>query len=160
MYVRLVFVSLVALAILGACGGDADPPTDTTTAPPIGGPFPVADLTVTITHPDRDTVEYRVVCLGDTATVTPIAVPAGLAIDEQAACTVLADAGVQQRLVEGPPDDEICTQQYGGPDLAAIVGSLDDQSVDTTVDRVNGCGISTWDRLLAGFLPPAVGVTE
>lgn len=143
---------LVAAAVLAGCGGDdgADvtPPDE-----PIGGPYPVADLEITVTHPDRDDLQYRVVCLGDTATVTG---DEG-AVDEADACLALADPDVVQRLVDGPPDDRVCTEQYGGPDVATITGTIDDAPVDTMVDRVNGCGISEWDVLLAALLPPAVG---
>ena len=148
---------LAALAVtVGACGDDStnDDATASTDAP-IGGPFPVADLSITVEHPDRDTIEYRLTCLGDTATIS-----GDVDLDEQAACLALADPDVVSRLVEGPAADQICTEQYGGPDVATITGTIDEQPVDTTVDRSNGCGISDWDELLADVLPPAVGVTE
>ncbi len=141
---------------VAACGGTTNGDTSTSTDPPIAGPYPVADLSIVVEHPDRDTIEYRLTCLGDTATITPEAVD----VDEQAACLTLADADVVSRLVEGPPTDRVCTEQYGGPDIATIKGTLDDQPVDTTVDRTNGCGISDWDDLLTDLLPPAVGVTD
>lgn len=147
---------LVAIAIAVAACGSGDAADDTTTALPIGGPYPVADLSFIVEHPDRDTIEYRVVCLGDTATVTPD--DAG--IDEQAACLALADPAVVTRLVEGPPADQVCTEQYGGPDVATITGTIDDQPIDATIDRTNGCGIADWDDLLVDLLPPALGVTE
>jgi hypothetical protein len=149
---------VAALAVaLAACGNastndDATSPADS----PIGGPFPVADLSIVVEHPDRDTIEYRLTCLGDTATV----IPEDAAIDEQAACLALASTGVVSRLVQGPPADQICTELYGGPDVATITGTIDEQPVDTTLDRTNGCGISDWDELLADVLPPAVGVTD
>lgn len=145
------FSWLVIAGVLVACG-DAGSDGDGA----IGGPYPVADLSIVVEHPDRDTIEYRVTCLGDTATVTPDDVE----VDEQAACSALAEADVVTRLVEGPPTDRICTEQYGGPDVATITGTIDDQPVDTTVDRTNGCGISDWDDLLADLLPAAVGVTD
>ena len=51
----------------------------------------------------------------------------------------------------------MCTEIYGGPDVATITGDIDGAPVDTTVDRANGCGIDDWDTVLAGLLPPAVG---
>ena len=142
---------LVAVALAVAACGESD-----TTDTPIGGPYPVAELSIVFEHPDRETIEYRLDCLGDTATITP----QDVAVDEQAACLALADPDVVPRLVEGPPADQVCTEQYGGPDVATITGTIDDQPVDTTVDRTNGCGISDWDELLADVLPPAVGVTD
>lgn len=149
---------LVAIAVaVAGCGetttnGDSSPSTGT----PAGGPYPVADLSIVVEHPDQETIEYRVTCLGDTATITPEDVD----FDEQAACLGLANADVVSRLVDGPPTDQVCTEEYGGPDVARIIGTIDDRSVDANLDRTNGCGISDWDDLLTDLLPPAVGVTD
>lgn len=143
----------VAMAACGDASADDDPISPTTT--PIGGPYPVADLSIVVQHQDRPTIEYRVTCLGDAATII-----GDVDVDEQAACLALAGSDVSARLIEGPPADQICTEQYGGPDIAAITGTIDGQPVDTTVERTNGCGISDWDELLADVLPPAVGVTD
>lgn len=125
----------------------ADPPDD----PPLGGgPYPIADLTVTYEHPDVGTIEYQIVCLGDTATLLGDVD----GVNDQAACLALAGTEVQTRLIDGPQDG-MCTQQYGGPETARFVGTIDDQPVDTTVNRSDGCGISDWDQLLADLLPPA-----
>lgn len=141
----LLTLTALALIAVAACGGDE---------PIGGGPFPVADLEVVVEHPDRDTISYQITCLGDTATIT-----GEVDLDDQAACEALAREDVQRRLIEGPPADQICTEQYGGPDTATITGTIDETPVDTVIDRTNGCGISDWDDLLADVLPPAVGVT-
>ena len=122
---------------------------------PIGGPYPVADVSVTIEHPDADTVQYRIVCLGDTATVM-----GDPTIDAPAACLALGDPIVQQRLFEGAPLDQVCTEIYGGPDIATVSGTIDDFEFEAVIDRTNGCGISDWDQLLGDILPIAIGVTE
>ena len=140
----LLTLTALSAVVLVACGDDE----------PIGGPFPVADLEVVVEHPDRETISYRITCLGDTATIT-----GDVDLDDQAACEALAQPDVQQRLIEGPPADQICTEQYGGPDTATITGTIDETPVDAVIDRTNGCGISDWDHLLADVLPPAVGVT-
>jgi hypothetical protein len=141
----LLSVTALTAVALAACGGDE---------PIGGGPYPVADLEVVVEHPDRETISYRITCLGDTATIT-----GDVDLDEQAACEALAREEVQRRLIEGPTH-EICTEQYGGPDTATITGTIDESPVDTVVDRTNGCGIADWDDLLADVLPPAVGVTD
>ncbi len=48
----------------------------------------------------------------------------------------------------------------GGPQEAAITGTLAGQPVDARVTRANGCEIDTWDRMLAGVLPPTSGVGD
>ena len=133
--------------------GDTDPPDDPQPLPdePLGaGPYPIADLTITYEHPDVGVIEYQVVCLGDTATLLGDID----GVSDQRACAALADAGVQTRLIDGAPTDVACTEIYGGPETARIVGTIDDQAVDTTVDRANGCGIDDWDTLMADLLPP------
>jgi hypothetical protein len=162
----LVLSTFVVLGLAACGGGDGGPPTapgdgtlppDETRPPPgddAGGPFGNADVEITIEHPERDTVRYRVVCEGDLATVTGDVAQ----VDENEACATLADPDAVTRLVEGPPEDQMCTEIYGGPDVATIVGTVDGDQVDATVDRTNGCGIADWDDLLGGLLPPAVGV--
>lgn len=134
-----------------ASGGDG-----TATRPADGvDAYPVANLDVTVTHPDMATVTYVVSCLGDTATVFGVT-----AVAAEPACLALNDPGVVTLLTEGPATDRICTEQYGGPDEARIVGLLDGEEVDVTITRTNGCGIDDWDRVLAAVLPPAIGVTS
>ena len=149
---------LVAISIAVSACGDTSSNNDESfsTEAPFGGPYPIADLSFVVEHPERDTIEYRLTCLGDTATVSP----EDVGVDEQAACLALADADVVSRLVEGPPIDQVCSEEYGGPDVATITGTLDERQVDAMVDRTNGCGIADWDELLADLLPPAVGVTD
>lgn len=138
-----------------AAPGDDGGPSDGT-LPPLGaGPYPIATLVVTVTHPDTDPVAYTISCLGDTASLAP---PID-GLRDQAACQALADPDVQTLLIDGPPDDRICTEIYGGPDKASIVGTIDDQPVDTIITRENGCGIDDWDAVLADILPTAVGAS-
>jgi hypothetical protein len=160
------FAALLAVLTLAACTGDDDGPTtdagsgdsaaDDDGDLPLGaGPYPIATLEITVTHPDVDPLTYTVSCLGDTATMTPAAAE----LDERTACLRLAEEDAQRLLIDGPPPDRICTEIYGGPDESAIVGTIDDRSVNTVITRNNGCGIADWDDTLAGLLPPAVGAT-
>jgi hypothetical protein len=156
-----LLAALVATLTLAACGPADDEAVDAGNDPgddlPLGaGPYPVGTLEITVTHPDRDPLGYTISCLGDTATITP-------AVDglvDSLACEQLTDPAVQTLLVEGPPQDRICTEIYGGPDEARIVGTLDDQVIDTVITRNNGCGISDWDDMLSEILPPAVGAID
>ncbi len=71
--------------------------------------------------------------------------------DPKAACQALIahDAALQP-----VPPDRACTEQYGGPDTAAITGTWRGRPVNALLSRTNGCEISRWDQL-AGLLPRA-----
>lgn len=71
--------------------------------------------------------------------------------DPEEACARLAEVGAvafEQRL-----DDRACAEIYGGPQRAAVTGTVDGEEVAATFRRRNGCEIEDWDRLL-GLLPP------
>jgi hypothetical protein len=43
------------------------------------------------------------------------------------------------------PRDSICTQIYGGPQVARVEGTVDGREVDSRFGRSNGCEIHRWD---------------
>jgi len=176
---KLVLTLTLAIGLLAAsCGDDAatdtvsdDPPDTTTTiddapindapvddpvadpgsdGPILGaGPYPIADLTITVTLTEGGaTTISRLACLGDTATVTGDPGPASADM----MCLALNDPSINDRVVNGAPVDIACTEQYGGPEVAAISGTLDGAEIDTSFDRTNGCGIGDWE-LMRSFLP-------
>jgi hypothetical protein len=49
----------------------------------------------------------------------------------------------------GPP--KLCTQQYGGPQVAVVTGFLDGRPVNVTFRRTDGCEIARW-RAMAPLL--------
>lgn len=168
---RTALVAVIALAFAACGGGEGGgsgtsqpsttvPPTTalppTTTLPPVNGSDDIAigTIDITIEHPDADTVSYTIGCTGDAFPVTPEIE----GVDGAAACEQLADPDVLDRLVNGAPQDQVCTEIYGGPDVATITGEINGQTIDTTIDRTNGCGIDEWDTLLSEVLPPALGV--
>jgi hypothetical protein len=61
-------------------------------------------------------------------------------------CRWLAGEG-RSLLLEDPPEREVCTQQYGGPEVATVTGTLDGERVDATFSRENGCAIARYDAV-------------
>jgi hypothetical protein len=72
------------------------------------------------------------------------------------ACTRLMAGGVT--LFAPLPPSMVCTQIYGGPQQARIVGSVGGKRVWTTLTRTDGCQIGRWAKLSPWLLPPG-GVT-
>lgn len=148
---------MVGAFAIAACGSDdtADPADTEPTSTAEADSSATTDLTIRYQAPQADIdVTYSLVCSSDGATIDGDDVD----VTAEAACAALDDQAVFDRLVDGVPQDQMCTEQFGGEDIATIRGTLGAAAVDTTVDRTNGCGISTWDELLSALLPPAVGV--
>ena len=115
------------------------------------GPYPIADLTFTVQlDSDAGATTYRLACLGDTATLTGETAPGSA----ESMCLALDDLPIRDRLANGAPTDQLCTQQYGGPEIARVTGMLDGIVIDTELHRTDGCGIADW-QLLSALLPPA-----
>lgn len=72
------------------------------------------------------------------------------------ACAELAAGGA--KLFAPLPPRIVCTEIYGGPQLARVVGTVAGKRVWATFSRNNGCAISRWERLSPWLLPPG-GVT-
>ena len=51
------------------------------------------------------------------------------------------------------PPNTACTEIYGGPQRARVVGTVAGRRVWATFTRVNGCEIARWDRLSPWLLP-------
>jgi hypothetical protein len=47
----------------------------------------------------------------------------------------------------------ICTEIYGGPQVARVVGTLEGRKVWARFTRTNGCQISRWNKLTPWLLP-------
>jgi hypothetical protein len=143
----------------GDAGGDptGDAGDDTSLPPPIGAGdgAVIGTIDIVVTHPDAEPVSYSIGCLGDAFPVTPEVE----GVTGDAACERLADPAVLDRLVNGVPAGQACTEIYGGPDVAEITGELNGEAIDASIDRANGCGMNDWDELLADVLPPAIGVS-
>lgn len=155
---RSVGPALAAVLLLTACG-DSNESGDTvgdTTATSDSAVVPSpAELDVRYSNADAGIDAHYTITCGATASLAGDDVD----VDADAACDALDHAAVTQRLID-PADDRVCTEMYGGSDVAEIVGTIDGARVETTVDRTNGCGISDWDDVLGVLLPRPVGVTD
>lgn len=72
------------------------------------------------------------------------------------ACRRLAVGGT--KLFAPLPLDTVCTEIYGGPQRARVVGIVAGKRVWATFARTNGCAIGRWNRVSPWLLPPG-GVT-
>ena len=118
----------------------------------------VGDLVVVIDRGNGAPSErYTLTCAGDSAGDSASdsgGAPGGDHPDASAACAHL------QSLAEpfAPiPADAVCTEQYGGPQIAHVTGTWRGQPVDLRLSRVDGCRIAQWDQL-GPLLPGPVGV--
>lgn len=71
------------------------------------------------------------------------------------ACRRLAIGGA--RLFAPISNDAVCTEIYGGPQVARVVGAVKGVRVWASLSRTNGCQIARWERL-SPWLLPAGGV--
>ena len=51
------------------------------------------------------------------------------------------------------PADQVCSQQYGGPEQIVLSGTWAGKPVDTTLTRTNGCEIDRYEALAPVLLP-------
>ncbi|UVJ40093.1 subtilase-type protease inhibitor [Arthrobacter sp. CJ23] len=63
-----------------------------------------------------------------------------------AGCTALKS---NPALLERKPKsvDQICTEQYGGPQTAQVTGAVDGVEVNVSYSLTNGCEISAWNAV-------------
>jgi len=66
-------------------------------------------------------------------------------------CRRLAAGG--PRLFAPLPKNIVCTEIYGGPQVARVVGFVQGKRIWASFSRTNGCQISHWDRLSPWLLP-------
>lgn len=158
---------LLAATFITACGENDEQTTtvgsgDTSDTAkddlPLGdGPYTIADLSISFTDAAGNLAEYRLACLGATATFTGD-VPPG--VNAATACLSVATDTARMLLDPDVMVDRMCTEIYGGPETATVGGLLDDIEVDYEINRTNGCGIDDWERVFAGLVPPHAAQSE
>jgi len=121
--VRLLLALVLGAALLAGCGEDDEP-----AAPPAAA---VADLRVTL---DRDGDGPEAPRAGQVRCETA---------DESALCERIA--ALTPADFEPAPDNVACTQQFGGPEVAEVTGTVDGEPVTATFSRQDGCQIARWE---------------
>ena len=141
---------LAAAMVLAACG-KGDESTVATTTPVTTAPPVVDDAVALLIEVGTGEVLGALVATiaveGGTGSVT------GYLTDPAPVIAALANTDAAGVLLNRPDDQQACTEQYGGPDVAHVTGTIGSAAIDLTIDRADGCGIADWD-LLQPLLPP------
>ena len=69
--------------------------------------------------------------------------PGGTLPDPEESCKRLDS---MERPFVRPSGQHVCTEIYGGPAVAEILGTVDGKEVNATFARTDGCEIALWDR--------------
>jgi Subtilisin inhibitor-like len=154
--VRILLPLLALLALTTACasagtasGGSAAAPTTDTADPAAGGGIEQADNDLQVEYDPADGTEPQ------TWTLTCVGFAEGSHPDPEAACA-------QLKAMDEPfaplPADVICTEQYGGPQTARILGRWNGEPVDLDLSLTDGCRIDQWHRLSVLVPVPVMAV--
>ena len=152
--VRLLLPLMALLVLLTACasgsagsGGSVASPTTDPADSAAGGGIAQADNDLQVEFDPGDGTEpssWTLTCVGFVEGSHP---------DAEAACAHLTT-------LEDPfaplPSDVFCTEQFGGPETARVLGRWNGQPVDLELSRTDGCRISQWDAL-GPLLPGPAG---
>jgi hypothetical protein len=139
---------LLGLLTLTACAASPSSPDDRgaagATSTPSGGPAAGGDIApadddLQVEFDSGDGTEPQ------TWTLSCLGVVAGSHPDAEAACARLTTLKEPFAPI---PDDVACTEQFGGPQTAHVIGRWGGKPVDLDVSRVDGCHISQWDALV------------
>ncbi|MEU0370754.1 SSI family serine proteinase inhibitor [Streptomyces sp. NPDC006283] len=146
---RLVLTATASVAALAAAV-----PATGAAASPLPLPLPLMEQpeppVVTEQQPDR--LSVTVSQTGNTRTDGRYELKCGPAggthPSAESACRRLEELAKQERDPFAPvPQDQMCTQQFGGPATARVTGTWRGRQIDATFDRSNGCEISRWQTL-------------
>ena len=131
---RIALLIVLAL-VLAACGGGGNTTHVATT-----------NLTITVWPDGKGKGPQQLFNLSCDPTVGNVA-------DPIAACADLT--GPARLALDPTPLSTVCSELYGGPAEATIVGTLNGDGVNARLSRTNGCEIGRWQELSA-LLPTFV----
>ncbi|HSN37973.1 MAG TPA: serine protease inhibitor [Arthrobacter sp.] len=110
------------------------------------------ELTVRLTEsPGAPEHVFRLAASGD-------ALAEGCTLPDSAAALAAVTKHGEDIFFPKPGPPRMCTQQYGGPQIAEVTGWFRGREVHTTFSRTDGCEIARW-RAMAPLLGGAAGST-
>jgi hypothetical protein len=122
-----------------------------TSDPPELARNPELDLSITLTH-TPDGPEHVFVLVSRSGGLVESTLP-----DPAAAIAAVGRFGERIFFPEpGPP--KLCTQQYGGPQVAVVTGTFNGRAVNSRFSLTDGCEIARW-RALSPLLGGVAGST-
>jgi hypothetical protein len=134
-------ILLGAGVLLSGCADEGEPGGSPSASPP--GQTSTVDLQISIRANGTDeTTQHHLLCEG------PVALEQSNHPRAAEACALL-DASPQLLAPPAANATRRCTQQYGGPAVAQVSGTLDGREVARSFDLRDGCGISDWTAALA-----------
>ena len=148
----LPLLVLAAVLVVAGCASGEDAAPAASGTPEATGSDPAAGG---ISQADNDLqIEID---LGDgsaplTWTLTCVGFVEGSHPQAQAACDHLAGL---ERPFAPLSEDVVCSQQYGGPETARVIGRWGGEPVELDLSRVDGCRIAQWDSLVPVVPAPA-----
>lgn len=123
-------------------------PAPTSAAPaPSGGSTGAAKTRLTVT------VQASPKAKAHTWTLTCDPVGGDLPFAQPACAALTKAAAAGQDPFAPTPKGVMCTQIYGGPQVATVKGTWNGRPVDATFNRKNGCEIKRWGALVPLFGP-------
>lgn len=114
------------------------------------------DLTVELSEsPEAEGIMF--VLLGSNGMVAP-----GSTVPDAPAALAAVERFGEEIFFPEPRPDRICTQQYGGPQVAVVSGWFHDRPVSSRFSRTDGCEIARWKTMapLLGGMGGAWGGAE
>jgi len=121
------------------------------------GADPDVDLTVRLTEaPGAPAHEFRLV--GRRGTV-PDTAANGSTVPDPAAAIAAVERFGEEAFFTPRRADMLCTQQYGGPQVAVVTGMFHGRPVNSHFSLTDGCEIARWRSLapLFGGTPGSTG---
>jgi hypothetical protein len=121
------------------------------------GADPDVDLTVRLTEaPGEPAHEFRLVVRRGTV---PDTAATGSTVPDPAAAIAAVERFGEEAFFTPRRADMLCTQQYGGPQVAVVTGMFHGRPVNSHFSLTDGCEIARWRSLapLFGGTPGSTG---